>query len=73
MDKLMTLMFGDDFLEYSLDIKKTCHVHDDYKPKFVFNRAEWLSEYENMIVSPNNMTTDETGGFLIMLPMVLSI
>ena len=53
----MTLIFGDDFLEYTLD-ENTCHVHDDYKPKFVYNRDEWLREY-NMIAASNNMTTDK--------------
>lgn len=71
MDKLMTMMFGGDFLEYILDEKKTCHVHDDYKPQFVYNRDEWSSEYDTMIAASNDMTTNEkeAGGFHILFSL----
>ncbi|XP_068752635.1 sentrin-specific protease 7-like [Montipora capricornis] len=50
MDKLMTMMFGVDFLEYDFDKKKICHVPDSYTPTFVYSREEWLREY-TLIVS----------------------
>ncbi|XP_068752857.1 sentrin-specific protease 6-like isoform X1 [Montipora capricornis] len=50
MDKLMTMMFGVDFLEYDFDKKKICHVADSYTPTFVYSREEWLREY-TLIVS----------------------
>ena len=34
MDKLMTMMFGGDFLEFDYDEKKICFVVDDFKPTF---------------------------------------
>lgn len=41
-------MFGEDFFEYVFDEKRTCHVHDDFKPQIVYNRHEWNCEYENI-------------------------
>lgn len=48
LDKLLSMMFGDDFFEYVFDAKRTCHVHDDFKPQIVYNRHEWNCEYENI-------------------------
>ena len=45
----MFMMFGEDFFKYVFVEKRTCHVHDDFKPQFVYNRHEWNCEYENMI------------------------
>ena len=49
MDHLMSLMFGQDFFEYALDSKKTCHVQDGFKSTFKYNREEWLHEYADML------------------------
>ena len=57
----MSLMFGEDFFEYVLDAKKTCHVQEDFCPKFKYNREEWISEYVGMIGVPDNVITDEKG------------
>ena len=51
MDKLMTMMFGGDFLDYDYDEKKICFVVDKHKPTFVYNREDWLSEYAQMVFS----------------------
>lgn len=51
MDKLMSLMFGEDFLQYSFDKKKTCYVHSDFQPQFVYRREEWISEFDDMLCS----------------------
>ena len=56
-DKLMSLMFGEDFFEYVLDAKKTCHVQNDFCPKFSYNREEWNCEYEDMVDIPDNVVT----------------
>ncbi|XP_022784020.1 uncharacterized protein LOC111324674 [Stylophora pistillata] len=48
LDKLLSMMFGEDFFEYVFDEKRTCHVHDDFKPHTVYNRHEWNCEYENI-------------------------
>lgn len=58
MDKLMCLMFGGDFMDYSLDKKKTCYVHEDCKPQFVYKRAEWLAEYDDIIGSDGMAITN---------------
>lgn len=51
MAKLMSLMFGEDFLEYSFDKKLTCYVHEDFQPQFVYRREEWISDYDDIICS----------------------
>ena len=48
----MFMMFGGDFFEYVFDEKRTCHVHDDFKPQFVYNRHEWNCEYEILFPIP---------------------
>ena len=57
----MTLMFGQDFFEYTLDAKKTCHVQDDFQPKFKYSREEWLCEYADMLTGIDNVTSVENG------------
>ena len=61
MDHLMTLMFGQDFFEYTLDAKKTCHVRDDFQPKFKYSREEWLCEYADMLTGIDNVILFENG------------
>ena len=61
MDHLMTLMFGQDFFEYTLDAKKTCHERDDFQPKFKYSREEWLCEYADMLTGIDNVTSVENG------------
>ena len=63
MDHLMTLMFGQDFFEYTLDAKKTYHVRDDFLPKFKYSREEWLSEYTDMLTGIGNVISVENGMF----------
>lgn len=57
----MSMMHGDDFFEYSLDVKKTCHVHEDFKPTFVYNIEEWNSEYHHMIANFSAFSSEEKG------------
>ena len=59
----MTLMFGQDFFEYTLDAKKTCHVRDDFQPKFKYSREEWLCEYADMlhVTGIDNVISVENG------------
>ena len=61
LDKLMFMMFGEDFFEYVFDEKRTCHVHDGFKPQFVYNRHEWNCEYENMISNSFGFTSKMQG------------
>lgn len=62
----MSLMFGQDFFEYSrLDSKKTCHVQDGFKPTFKYNREEWLHEYVDMLTVSDSVSSVETGTCLI--------
>ena len=61
MDHLMSLMFGQDFFEYILDAKKTCHVRDDCHPNFKYDREEWLNEYVDMATDSDNMNSVEKG------------
>ena len=61
MDHLMTLMFGQDFFEYTFDEKKTCHVQDDFQPEFKYNREEWLCEYADMATVPDDVISVEKG------------
>ena len=61
MDHLMTLMFGQDFFEYTLDAKKTCHVQDDFQRKFKYSREEWLCEYADMLTGIDNVISVENG------------
>lgn len=42
MDKLMIMMFGEDFFEYDYDEKKLCFVVDECRLIFVYNREEWV-------------------------------
>lgn len=58
----MTLMFGQDFFEYTLDAKKTCHVRDDFLPKFKYSREEWLSEYTDMLTGIGKVISVENDG-----------
>lgn len=61
MDKLMTMMFGEDFLQYDYD-KKICQVIDNCKPNFMYVREDWNEEYFHMIVSDDlSMCTGEEG------------
>lgn len=62
MHHLMTLMFGQDFFEYTLDAEKTCHVRDDFLPKFKYSREEWLSEYTDMLTGIGNVISVENDG-----------
>lgn len=55
MDKLMTMMFGGDFLDYDYDEKKICFVVDEYMPKYAYNRDDWLSEYAQMVTTSDDM------------------
>ena len=55
------MMFGEDFFEYVFDEKRTCHVHDGFKPQFVYNRHEWNCEYENMISNSFGFTSKMQG------------
>ena len=71
MDHLMSLMFGQDFFEYTLDAKKTCHVQDDFHPKFRYNREEWLYEYADMVTVSDNGTTVEMGRCLVKQLLVI--
>ena len=64
MDHLMALMFGEDFFEYTLDAKKTCHVQDDFHPKFQYNREEWRHEYADMATVSDSVISVEKGKFL---------
>lgn len=57
----MFMMFGEDFFEYVFDEKRTCHVHDGFKPQFVYNRHEWNCEYENMISNSFGFTSKMQG------------
>ena len=57
----MDLMFGQDFFEYTLDAKKTCHVRDDFQPKFKYSREEWLCEYADMLTGIDNVISVEDG------------
>lgn len=59
MDKLMTMMFGGDFLEYDYDEKKICFVVDEFKPTFVYNREDWLSDYAQMVTSDDMCESEE--------------
>lgn len=61
MDHLMSLMFGQDFFEYILDAKKTCHVQDDCHPRFKYNREEWVNEYVDMATDSDNVSSVEKG------------
>lgn len=61
MDHLMTLMFGQDFFEYTFDEKKTCHVQDDFQPEFQYNREEWFCEYAHMATVPDDVISVEKG------------
>lgn len=61
MDHLMTLMFGQDFIEYTFDAKKTCHMRDDFLPKFKYSREEWLSEYADMLTGIDDVISVENG------------
>ena len=61
MDHLMSLMFGQDFFEYILDAKKTCHVRDYCHPQFKYNREEWLDEYVDMATDSDNVSSVEKG------------
>lgn len=61
MDHLMTLMFGQDFFEYTLDAKKTSHMRDDFLPKFKYSREEWLSEYADMLTGIDDVISVENG------------
>lgn len=70
MDNLMSMMLGEDFFKYTLDVKKTCHVHDDCKPKFVYCRDEWHSNYNHMIEDSSAVTNKDKGD-LNMLPLNL--
>ena len=63
MHHLMTLMFGQDFFEYTLDAKKTYHVRDDFLPKFKYSREEWLSEYTDMLTGIGKVISVENGMF----------
>lgn len=54
-------MFGGDFFEYVLDANKTCHVQDDFSPKFKYNKEEWICEHVDMVDVPDNVITDEKG------------
>lgn len=58
MDKLMTMRFGGDFLAYDYDKKKICFVLDEYRPKYVYNREDWLSEYAQMVTTSDDMYED---------------
>lgn len=58
----MSLMFGQDFFEYALDSKKTCHVQDGFKPTFKYNREEWLHEYADMLTVSDSVSSVETDG-----------
>lgn len=62
MDKLMTMMFGEDFFEYDYDEKKSCFVADECRPTFVYNREEWVRQYVHMVTSDDTCTImDEDG------------
>ena len=49
MDQLMTMMFGPDFLSYTYDKKRNCHVDDGHCPTFLYDREDWASNYSEMI------------------------
>lgn len=55
MDNLMTMMFGGDFLDYDYNEKKICFVLEEYRPKYVYNREDWLSEYAQMMTTSDDM------------------
>lgn len=61
MDKFLSMMFGDDFFEYFIDVKKICYVYEDFKLIFVYNREEWNSEYYYMIFNFSVIINEEKG------------
>ena len=67
MDKLMTMMFGGDFLDYDYNEKKICFVVDEYKPTFVYNREEWLSDYAQMVTSGDMCESEGLFCFVLLL------
>ena len=67
MDKLMTMMFGGDFLEYDYNEKKICFVVDEFKPTFVYNREDWLSDYAQMVTSDDMCESEGCFCFVLLL------
>ena len=49
------MMFGSDLLDYDYGEKKMCSVLDEYRPKYVYNREDWVSEYAQMVITSDDM------------------
>lgn len=71
MDKRMTMMFGGDFLDYDYNEKKICIVLEEYRPKYVYNREDWLSEYAQMVITSDDMCEGFEGWFCFVFVFVL--